>query len=156
MKEAVQYPQCMNPKVPESTCKFYHRLPLQIRFNDIDIVGHLNNMVYNAFFDLGKIEYFKSVMADKVDWHMIPVVVVNINCNFYSPTYIDEQIEVVTAVVSISERSFKMEQRIVNCQTGDVKCVATTVMAGFDPSTAKGAPIDLEWAAAIKAYELNE
>ncbi len=156
MKEVVQYPQCANPKVPEPTCKFYHKLPLQIRFNDIDIVGHLNNMVYNAFFDLGKIEYFKSVMADKVDWHMIPVVVVNINCNFYSPTYIDEPIEVVTAVVSISERSFKMEQRIVNRDTGDVKCVATTVMAGFDAKTAKGAPIDLEWAAAIKAYELNE
>ena len=92
-------------------------------------------------------------MGNQVSWEHIPVVVVNININFYSPTYLEEDIEVVTAVYAISEHSFKMEQRIINRQTGDIKCVANTVMAGFDPKTAKGVPIDPVWANAIKEFE---
>ncbi|MBD5200049.1 MAG: acyl-CoA thioesterase [Bacteroides sp.] len=153
MKTAIEYPESKNPKVPEQIRPFYHSYPLQMRFNDIDMVGHLNNSIYLSFLDLGKIHYFKAVMGNQVSWEHIPVVVVNININFYSPTYLEEEIEVVTAVYAISEHSFKMEQRIINRQTGDIKCVANTVMAGFDPKTAKGAPIDPVWANAIKEFE---
>lgn len=155
MKQPITYPPCQNPKVPEAEKTFYHRVPLQMRFNDIDMLGHLNNTVYIEFFDLGKSEYFKSVMVDGIDLKNIPIVVVNINCNFYSPTYVNENLEVVTAVVSMSERSLKMEQRIINPDNGDVKCVATTIMAGFDVKTAKGAPLDSNWVAAISNYESN-
>ena len=34
--------------------KFYHRLPIQIRFNDVDRYGHVNNNAYFAYYDLGK------------------------------------------------------------------------------------------------------
>lgn len=153
MKTEIQYPPSQNPKVPEQNRPFYHSYPLQLRFNDIDMVGHLNNSIYISFLDLGKVHYFKAVMGSLVDWHHIPVVVVNININFYSPSYLDEELEVVTAVYAISERSLKMEQRVINRHTGDIKCVAYTVMAGFDPSTATGAPIDPKWAVAIKEFE---
>lgn len=153
MKTEIQYPPSQNPKVPEQNRPFYHSYPLQLRFNDIDMVGHLNNSIYISFLDLGKVHYFKAVMGSLVDWHHIPVVVVNININFYSPSYLEEELEVVTAVYAISERSLKMEQRVINRHTGDIKCVAYTVMAGFDPATATGAPIDPKWAAAIKEFE---
>ena len=32
---------------------FRHTLPLQLRFNDIDLLGHVNNSVYFSFYDLG-------------------------------------------------------------------------------------------------------
>ena len=59
----------------------------------------------------------------------------------------------LTSITSISQRSLKMEQRIINTETGDVKCVGTTVMAGFDPTTAQGAEIDAEWINVICAFE---
>ena len=102
MKTAIEYPESKNPKVPEQIRPFYHSYPLQMRFNDIDMVGHLNNSIYLSFLDLGKIHYFKAVMGNQVSWEHIPVVVVNININYYSPTYLEEEIEVVTAVYAIS------------------------------------------------------
>lgn len=154
-KRPIVYPESSNPKIPQPMKEFYHKLPLQMRFNDIDMVGHLNNAVYIQFFDLGKVDYFQTVMSNGVNWHHIPVVVVNINCNYYAPTFLDEPIEVVTSVYGISQRSLKMEQRIINSVTGEIKCVALTVMAGFDPATNSGVPLDTEWAAAIEAYESN-
>ena len=40
---------------------FHHTLPIQLRFNDVDKFGHVNNTVYFSFYDLGKTEYFASV-----------------------------------------------------------------------------------------------
>lgn len=146
-------PTSTNPRVPEAGFTFRHRVPLQIRFNDIDMLGHLNNGVYMSFMDIGKAAYFNDVMPGNIDWKRINVVVVNINCDFYAPTYFHEQLEVLTAVVSVSERSFKIEQRIVNKNTGEVKCIGRTIMSGFDIATAQSAPIAEDWVAAFTAYE---
>lgn len=47
--------------------EFHHSLPIQLRFNDVDKFGHVNNTVYFSFYDLGKTEYFASVCPG-VDW----------------------------------------------------------------------------------------
>ena len=38
-----------------------HITPIQLRFNDIDQMGHVNNAVIMEFFDLGKSEYFTAI-----------------------------------------------------------------------------------------------
>lgn len=142
-----------NPRVPPTDHPFHHITDLQVRFNDIDMIGHVNNSIYLQYMDLGKTRYFEAVMPRGVNWRHINVVIVNINCDFFSPAYIHEPLAVVTRALSISERSFRMEQRVINRSTGDVKCLCRTVMAGFDPRTATGAPIDPEWVTALEAFE---
>ena len=57
--------------------QFNHTLPIQLRFNDVDKFGHVNNTVYFSFYDLGKTEYFASVCPD-VDWEKDGIVVVGL------------------------------------------------------------------------------
>lgn len=61
--------------------KFNHTLPIQLRFNDVDKFGHVNNTVYFSFYDLGKTEYFASV-CPHVDWQKDGIVVVHIEADF--------------------------------------------------------------------------
>lgn len=142
-----------NPRVPVPEFPFRHEVPLQIRFNDIDLLGHLNNAVYIQFFDLGKSRYFQDVMPEGVDWRHINIVVANINCDFFAPTYITEPIAVLTTITHMGEKSFALEQRIVNSDNGEVKCIAKTIMVGFDMTTRKSAPIDPKWVEALERYE---
>lgn len=153
MKEILSLPQSPNPKVPPLAHPFRVMTPVQTRFNDIDILGHINNAVYFQFLDLGKIEYFKTVLPDKFNLNNIYVVIVNVNCNFFSPGFLEEELAVYTACIRISRRSLTLEQRIINTRTGDVKCVAETVMAGFDPATNKGLELDNEWADEMAEFE---
>ena len=67
--------------------KFNHTLPIQLRFNDVDKFGHVNNTVYFSFYDLGKTEYFASV-CPHVDWQKDGIVVVHIEANFLSLIHI--------------------------------------------------------------------
>ncbi|MCM1517511.1 MAG: acyl-CoA thioesterase [Pseudoflavonifractor sp.] len=146
-------PASTNDKVPAPARPFRHAVAVQLRFNDIDMLGHLNNAVYMSLFDLGKARYFLDVMPKAVNLEHINIVVVNINCNFHAPAYITEQLCVLTQVTSISVHSLVMEQRVVNVKTGEVKCTARVVMAGFDPATATGLPIAPEWTDALCRYE---
>ena len=41
----------MDNKQQHTTEGFRHHTDVQIRFNDIDILGHVNNTVYFSFYD---------------------------------------------------------------------------------------------------------
>jgi acyl-CoA thioesterase FadM len=44
-----------------SPADFRHCTPLQLRFNDVDVLGHVNNEMYFAYMDLGKMRYFQDM-----------------------------------------------------------------------------------------------
>lgn len=132
---------------------FRHSLPLQIRFNDIDTLGHVNNSVYFPFFDLGKANYFNAVRGEVIDWKRADIVVANINCDFVAPVYFHENIEVRTQVERVGGKSFRMIQAIVNADTEEVKCLCATIMVGFDVAHGCAVPIADEWKVALNAFE---
>lgn len=136
---------------------FRHHMPLQMRFNDIDMLGHLNNSVYLTFMDLAKARYFKAVNGDKeVDIRKMGVVIVNINANFCVPTFFNEEIAVETAAVAIGEKSITLEQRIYSVPDHQVKCSCRTIMAGFDIKTNTSMPISEEWVKKFESYESRQ
>ena len=132
---------------------FRHHMPLQMRFNDIDMLGHLNNSVYLTFMDLAKTRYFQAVLGDKLRWGEIGVVIVNINCDFCAPTFFDDVIEVETAVVAVGEKSLTLEQRVYSPDDERVRCRCHTIMSGFNTKTLKSEPISDEWREALEQYE---
>lgn len=38
---------------------------MQIRFNDVDVLGHMNNTVYFTLYDTAKADYFAAVRGEK-------------------------------------------------------------------------------------------
>lgn len=133
--------------------QFHHTLPLQIRFNDVDLLGHVNNSVYFSFYDLGKSRYFEAVKAQNIDWKKADVVIANVNADFVSPIYPGEPVVVQTCTTEIGNRSFKLLQQIVNSETRQVKGVCRTVMVGFDIKTGTAAAISDDWKEAICHFE---
>lgn len=140
-------------EIPESRYEFHHRLPVQMRFTDIDVFGHVNNNVYLQYFDLGKLEYINASLGSLFDPREKALVVANINCDFYYPTVYGEEIEVVTRVDAIGAHSLTLEQRVVAIQSQQVKCICRTVMVGYDVRQGSAMEIPADWRTRIGAYE---
>ena len=119
--------------------KFNHTLPIQLRFNDVDKFGHVNNTVYFSFYDLGKTEYFASV-CPHVDWQKDQI-------------YGSDHIAVQTVVTQIGTKSFHLAQRVIDIETQEVKCICTSVMVAYDLSKHESKPLTKEWIEAICKYE---
>ncbi|MDD6209978.1 MAG: thioesterase family protein [Bacteroidales bacterium] len=132
---------------------FKHTLPIQLRFNDVDTFGHVNNTVYFSFYDLGKTTYFDGLKQQNPALEHVDIVIVNLQADFLSPIFPVEQVAVQTAVVELGNKSFKMFQRVINTETSEVKCVCQTVLVGFDKKTNTAKPIPVEWKRAICDYE---
>lgn len=131
---------------------FKHTIPLQLRSNDIDRFGHINNAVYFSFYDLGKTNYIETVYPN-VDWEKEAIVVVQINVNFMSQIFGTDHITVQTAVTSIGTKSFELAQRVIDTQTGEVKCFCSSIMVFYDLIQHKSKPLTEEWTKAICIYE---
>ena len=100
----------------ESKPAFRHSIPVQMRFNDIDVLGHVNNSVFFTYYDLGKSAYFTTIRKGQMNWTRPDVVIANVNCNFYAPMRFGEPVSVVTRVESIREKSFKAHRK--HCHEG--------------------------------------
>ncbi|MDE7024273.1 MAG: acyl-CoA thioesterase [Paramuribaculum sp.] len=154
MDKPLNYLPSSNPRVPQAKHPFRHCLKVQTRFSDIDMLGHLNNNAYLSIMDLAKIKYLTDTAPEQSRHNLeIKAVVVHIDCDFYSPAYFDEPLEVWTTIGQCSERSFTIEQRMINSQTGETKCITHTVLAGFDPKLRKGIPLDTEWINNLQEWE---
>ena len=143
-------------RVPQAKFEFRHRQPVQLRFNDIDMLGHLNNSVYIQLMDLGKANYLHQFIKGRLDHDKLAIVVANINCDFFAPCYLEEQLEVVTAVASLGNKSLVLEQRLVSVPKGTVKAIARTTMVNFSLATGATEPISDDWRSRIAAYEQRE
>lgn len=137
----------------EQSHSFRHSLPLQIRFNDVDMFGHINNAIYLQYFDLGKLRYFEDVLGKDYILKGFTAAIVNINCNFYSPSYINEELDVQTAVISFGDKSFTLEQQIVGRANRQVKCACRTIMAGIDLKTNSSTSIPRYFIDKIREFE---
>ena len=115
---------------------FHHTLPIQLRFNDVDKFGHVNNTVYFSFYDLGKTEYFASVCPG-VDWEKTGIVVVHIEADFVKQIFASDHIAVQTAVSEVGTKSFHLLQRVIDLGIAAIfagfflSCVRTRLCFGI-------------------------
>ncbi len=133
--------------------EFNHQEIIQIRFNDIDVLGHVNNAVQIMYFDFGKVKYFEALKNQVLDWSGSDLVMVNVNVDFMEPIFISNQIVVKTKVYEIGNKSLKLIQMIKDYETNRIKSVCRSVMCGFDPKTNASLLISDEWRSLINQFE---
>lgn len=134
------------------TLQFHHTLPIQLRFNDVDKFGHVNNTVYFTYYDLGKTEYFSAVYPE-LDWNREGVVVVHIEADFLSQILSTSHVAVQTATAEIGNKSLTIVQRVIDTDTQEVKCICKSILVAFDLKNHESIEIPENWKDAICRYE---
>ena len=71
----------MIPSVLPSKIK--HITAIQIRFNDIDIAGHINNAIYMEYSDLAKMHYFNEVFKNTINWKEKGFVLAHFSLDYF-------------------------------------------------------------------------
>lgn len=129
-----------------------HKLKVQLRFNDIDILGHLNNTVYFSLYDLGKARYMEEVGLREAAPVPPTSVIADVHCSYLKPIHYGDEIYVTTTCPEIGDKSFVLEQEMVDAD-GEVRSRCRTVMVYFDPATGKSDHVPQAYRDKIKAYE---
>lgn len=140
----------MNPHKIPALSEFRHHVDLQIRFSDVDVLGHVNNTVYLSFYDTGKAWFFSKIHERIIEWRKVETVIANVDCCYISPIFFGEEVEVYTKCESISEKSFKLLQVIALKGTGEIKSACETVMVCYDPQAMHSIEMPAHWKEALE------
>ncbi|MBQ8455828.1 MAG: acyl-CoA thioesterase [Bacteroidaceae bacterium] len=135
-----------------NTDAYRHILPIQIRFNDVDKFGHVNNTVYFEFYDTAKTDYIATVCQD-VDWERVAIMVVKIEAEFLAQIKAGNHIAARTRVSKIGNKSFHLEQDIIDVDTQEVKCRCLSVMVLYDLVRHQSMPLPEAWRKAISEFD---
>ena len=132
---------------------FHHRKPIQIRFNDVDVMAHVNNSVYQHYFDYARLQYFEEVFGYQMDWYDDALVLVNIEIEFINPVYMHDGVAVLTKVYDLGNKSLKMSQRVVGDKDDDVRCQSRAVLSGIKYKKGASVPLLNQWRERIRQFE---
>jgi acyl-CoA thioester hydrolase len=125
--------------------EFRQSTPVQIRFNDIDAFGHVNNATFQEYFDFGRMHYFYQAFDGKLFTDELALVIASIKTDFLAPILLHDNIEVRTKVDDMGNKSLKMLQHIVDVKTNQVKAICFSVMVCFQKSDFVSVTIPQLW-----------
>jgi acyl-CoA thioester hydrolase len=126
---------------------------IQLRFNDIDLAGHVYNAKYQEFFDLGRVDYFSEILGDLISWTEIGLVIASVKVDYKVPVYLEDKIEVVSHVFAVGDKSIEMFQQIYKDGTQEPVATGKTVMVCYDMQKKESIRIPDSWREKFKQAE---
>lgn len=122
---------------------------IDVRYRDIDSVGHVNNAVFVSYLEHARVEYIQAVLAlSAVDPGF---VLVNVEVNFEREILLGQDVVVGLRVSDIGTSSITMDYEI----TADGKRAATakSVIVPYDEDAGESRPVPDEWRERIASHE---
>ncbi len=123
-----------------------HRFPVQLRLNDIDLVGHVNNVIFGHYCDAARYDFMQTRLPVRIDLQHDSriLILVHTEFDFLVPCFIDSVLFVETKVEKVGNRSLSLVQEIVD-DNGVVHVRSHSVMSTFDKTTGKSFELPPAW-----------
>jgi acyl-CoA thioester hydrolase len=118
----------------------YVKTTIQIRFTDLDIMGHVSNSVYMQYFDMGRVDFFIKI---REAGHCPSSVVASIHIDMLHEINLLDKVHIETWCSRIGTKSMQVEQHIF--ANGICATKASLVLVGFDRETRKTLAFPADW-----------
>lgn len=132
--------------------QFHYFLPIQTRWSDNDLYGHVNNVTYYSYFDTAA----NALLIEKAnfDIHQSPIIglVVDSACSFLQELSYPEIIDVGVTISRIGNSSLTYELAIFKFGQETASAQGHFVHVFVDRETRKSTPIPSEMRSALHHY----
>ena len=122
---------------------------LDVRFRDIDAMGHVNNAVYATYMEEARTAYFEEVLDAKLS--EVETVLANLELEFRRSVELGDALTVAVRVPELGESSIPMEYEIR--ADGEVAATGEAVQVAVDREAERSRPLPDEWRERIEAFE---
>lgn len=132
---------------------YRHVVPIEVRFRDLDVFGHVNNGVIFTFIETARIRYLVDlgIRLPHANWNDIAFILAHINCDFKKPILYQQTVEVGTRMAEISRSSLKLEHRIE--ADGELAAEGYGILVHYDYTTKRSQVISPEMREKIVSFE---
>lgn len=127
-------------------------VPVEVRFRDVDSMGHVNNAVFFTYFECARIAYWRAVPGIG-SRREIDYILARAECDFKSPSGMDDDLACHIRVGSFGRTSFVFEYLLRDERTGRTVATGRTVQAMYDYARGEVRPLADTVKEAIRRFE---
>lgn len=114
----------MQNKITNNNCK------IQVRFSDVDTLGHVNNAHYLTYFETARMHFFNENVGTKWDWIEKGIILRKNEVEYILPVFLTDNVEIEVLPESIGNTSFTLSYVL---KVGNVvKCKGVSVLVCYD------------------------
>jgi acyl-CoA thioester hydrolase len=103
----------------------------EILFRDLDALGHVNNVVFVAFLEDARVQYWRELRGG-LHVKGIDFILAEATCRYHSPAYFGETLAIGIRVCGVGNKSFRFDYRIEDKATGRLVVEGTSVQVMYD------------------------
>jgi len=126
---------------------------IQVRFADLDVLGHVNNSIYLSYFEMTRVHYFKELLGDSWDWKKNGVLLVRNEIDYIEPILLHQKPYVSMNLIEIGNKSFKLGYEIFVDEKIHTK--GCSVMVCYDSVTNQTISVPIEMKKALNNLNFN-
>lgn len=123
--------------------RFPFTLPLEVRFRDVDALGHVNNAVYLTYFEQARVTYSLELL-DMAEIRALPFILAEITVGYRRPAFFGDRLSLGVRIDRIGNKSFTIASEIVRLHAdGQEELVATSreIMVWYDYAADATTPV---------------
>jgi len=117
---------------------------LQVRFADIDVMGHVNNAIYLSYFEEGRMTYFEKRIGKEWDWTKDGIVLARNEVDYKIPILLKEKPIIDTYLLEIGKKSLTFAYSIHD-GAGKEYAIGKSVLVCFDYELGKTKEVPDIW-----------
>lgn len=103
---------------------------IQVRFADIDVMGHVNNAVYLSYFEMARVLIFSKLLGSNWDWNQFGVLLRKNEIEYIKPVTLNEQPIISLKTEKLGTKSFVLSYELK--VKDEVRTTGSSVMVCFD------------------------
>ena len=117
------------------------RIPIQVRYNDLDAAGHVNNATYFSYFEIARVEAWRQLGRGEAPGYILA----SASAAYRSPAMLGDQLAVEITTGEVRTKAWTWRYRVIG--TSDDRLVAegetTQVFYDYDGRRPMDIPADL-------------
>jgi len=136
------------------------KMAIQIRWRDLDALGHVNNAVYLTYFELARLAYVRAVLDEDapIDRRtLLPVdfqfILAEVTCHYRSPATLGDQLVATIWVAQVGRKSFVFEYRINDEVSGRLVAEGCSTQVWFDYTANESRSVPAEIVARMEGLQ---
>lgn len=104
--------------------------PIELRFSDLDLYGHVNSVVYFSYLETARVKLFKDFFGELTENHIFTLVA-RAECDYKLPILFGDELIVTVTIPRIGNSSFDIDYRLHDSKE-KVYATARTTLVCFD------------------------
>ncbi len=135
-----------------------HFTPIQIRFKDVDLLGHVNHANHLTYLETARTQYFKDVIKKKIDWSYTGMILARVEMDYRRPIFLNDEIFCTTKVAAIGNKSFTLKNLLLRKTVESLEICAEGIctIVCMDYRSKETIPVPEDWRKYINDFENHD